>query len=90
MWHLCEAAAQPWAAATVYYEAMHVCLRVSVRVDMLVCVFACTYIILLMSHEEDETPSVRLGPRACENDLPIATLGGFTASYTLQLTLPLC
>lgn len=62
MWHLCEAAAQPWAAATVCYEAMHVCLRVSVRVDMPVRVFVCTYIILLMSHEEDETPSVRLGP----------------------------
>lgn len=41
-WHLSEAAAQPWAAATVYYEAMHVCLRVSVHVNMPARVFACT------------------------------------------------
>lgn len=37
----------------------HVCLRVCVLTHMRVRVFVRTYLILLMSHEQAETPSIR-------------------------------
>lgn len=63
LWHLSEATAQPWAAAT---KAIHVCLRFTEHVSTVpvcVCVSSYTYIILLVSHEEAEAPSVALVPR---------------------------
>lgn len=50
--------AQPWTAATVYNFMQCIFVwELGVRVNMPEWAFACTYIILLMSHEEAGTPS---------------------------------
>lgn len=46
-WHLSEAAAQPWAAATVFYEAVHVCSRAGI---------ACAHLCMdILHHPADES-----------------------------------
>lgn len=49
-----DVSAQALAAASVYdlMQCMFVCLR-----DEPVCVFPRTYVVLLMSHEQAETPN---------------------------------